>query len=313
MPGNTRVSLLVAAAAVLLTWWGEAGAQGAEFTLNCRADEVLVGISGRQGWWMDAIAARCRTVDANGSLATSVRTTPSRGGTGGTQRTFQCGRQEVVVGFSGSQGSNGYVLFVHELICAPWDAATRTGGSQWRTVSAFERKSGSGHWISDTCTQGRVGTRLRGRAGSYLDRLFDVGCNYVAGATPPARPAAARPAPPPPPRLTVAPSPVGPSGSYNVALCPQPENPPFSWQATSGATAYVVEYRNVSRGRTRTQRVSSTSTRPPAMFIKGDQYRWRVRGSNAAGDGPWSQFLGFTGVDGGSTGPCVSSGRQQYF
>src|SRR5690606_13591692 len=95
MTGNARVSLLVAAVAPLLTWGGQAGAQGAEFALNCRADEVLVGISGRQGWWMDAIAARCRTVAADGMLATAVRTTPSRGGTGGTQRTFQCGRQEV--------------------------------------------------------------------------------------------------------------------------------------------------------------------------------------------------------------------------
>lgn len=310
MKGTMRVSVFVAAVSPLLLWWGAAGAQGTEFTLNCRADEVLVGVSGRQGWWMDGIAARCRTVAANGSLAASVRTTAFRGGTDGTQRTFQCGREEVVVGFSGSQGSNGYVLFVHELICAPWAAGSRTAGSAWRTVTAFERKSGSGTWISDTCTQGRVGTRLRGRAGSYLDRLFDVGCNYVAGATPPTRPASTRP---PPPQITAAPTPVGPAGSYNVALCPQPENPLFSWQAVSGATAYIVEYHNVSRRRTRSQRAATTSTRPPAMFVNGDQYRWRVRGTNATGDGPWSQFLSFTGVEGGSTGPCVSSGRVQYF
>jgi hypothetical protein len=310
MTGTKSVSWLVVAVSPLLLWVGEASAQGAEFTLNCRADEVLVGVSGRQGWWMDAIAARCRSVNANGSLGTSVRTTAFRGGSGGTQRTVQCGREEVVAGFSGSLGSNGYVLYVHELICAPWAAGTRTAGTPWRTVNAFERKSGSGTWISDTCTQGRVGTRLRGRAGNYLDRLFDVGCNYAAGATPPSRPVVQRS---PPPQITAAPAPVGPAGSYNVTLCPQPENPLFSWQAAPSATAYIVEYHNVSRRRTQSQRVATTSTRPPAMFLSGEQYRWRVRGTNATGDGPWSEFLNFTGQQGDSASPCVSSGRQPYF
>lgn len=294
----------------LMLWSAAAGAQGTEYSLPCGVNRVLVGIRGRQGWWMDGIQGRCRTINANGTLGGTVNSTSYRGGSGGTLRTFQCSPAEVMVGYSGSQGSNGYVLHVHEVICAPWQPTTRTAGTPTRTISAFPKKSGSGKWMADSCFQGRIGTRLRVRAGQYLDRLLDMGCNYAAGATPPT-PAAAQP--PPPPQIAVAPAPIGPSGDYNVALCPLPQNPLFSWQKVSGATSYIVEYNNLSRNRTTTQKVSSSSTRPPATFLKDDQYSWRVRGNNSTGPGPWSSYLNFTGVAGASTGPCVISGRAQYF
>ncbi|HEX7062941.1 MAG TPA: hypothetical protein VF200_13280 [Woeseiaceae bacterium] len=178
---------VLAGALVLLqtTWPGEAAAQGTEFNLSCRDDEVLVGIRGRQGWWMGGIAARCRSVRSSGELDSPVRTTDWRGGDGGTQQTFDCGRNEVMVGYSGSQGDNGYVLYVHEVICAPWEPETKTAGTPTRTLRAFDEKSGSGHWIADSCFHGRVGTRLRGRAGMYLDRLTDIGCSYFPGAAQP--------------------------------------------------------------------------------------------------------------------------------
>lgn len=177
---------------LLLAWSGATAAQGTEFNLSCNADEVLVGISGRQGWWMDGIAARCRTVDANGALDAAVRSTAYRGGIDGALRSFDCGPAEVMVGYRGMQGSNGYVLHVHEVVCAPWQANTRTAGTATRTVSAFEEKSGSGQRMGDSCVQGRTGTRLRGRAGNYLDRLIDIGCSYAADATEPSGPIAQR-------------------------------------------------------------------------------------------------------------------------
>lgn len=307
--GVTGLRSILAALALTLGWllWpsGDVAAQGTEFNLSCNDNEVLVGIRGRQGWWMDGIAARCRQVNANGELASTVRTTAYRGGSGGTQRTFDCNRHEVMVGYSGALGDNGYVLQVHEVICAPWEASTRTAGTPTRALSAFERK-GSGRWMAESCFDGKVGSRLRGRAGIYLDRLGDIGCRYFPGATPPTRPAVQRPAPPPPPPVTSAPVPIGPSGTWNVALCPEPANPPFSWQPVSGAVAYIVEFRNETRNRTTTRRVTGTSTHAPAPFLEGHQYRWRVRGTNSQGDGPWSPYLGFTGVQGASAeGPCV--------
>ena len=302
---------------LLLVWSGGAAAQGAEFNLSCNANEALVGIRGRQGWWMDGLAGRCRTVNANGTLGTTVRSTVYRGGTGGTLRTFECNPAEVMVGYSGSQGDNGHVLYVSQVICAPWQANTKTAGTPTRTVTAFGKKfgSGSGQWIAGSCFQGKIGNRLRVRAGQYLDRIYDMGCSYAAGATLPTAPVAPpRPPPPPSPQITAAPSLIGPSGTYNVALCPEPANPKFSWQAAAGAAAYIVEYHNITRARTRTQRVSSTSTRPPARFVEGNEYRWRVRGTNSTGDGPWSPFLNFSGVKGTvSRMQCVTVSTAGYF
>ena len=169
---------------LLSGWPGAASTQGTEFNLSCRDGEVLVGIRGVQGWWMDGIGPRCRSVRPGGELARSVRDAGYGGGDGGTLQTFDCRPDEVMVGYAGSQGANGYVLYVHEVICAPWQPDTRTAGTPTTTVAAFERKGGPGQRIGDSCPPGTVGTRLRGRAGMYLDRLADVGCSWFPGALP---------------------------------------------------------------------------------------------------------------------------------
>lgn len=186
-----RMSAPAITGCFLLACSGGAAAQGTEFNLSCNSDEVLVGIGGRQSWWLEGIAARCRAVGEDGTLGASIRSTAYTGGTGGDFSTFDCKPAEVMVGFTGSQGDNGYVLHVHELVCAPWDAGTRTSRTAFtRTVTAFDRKPGSEQSINDSCLGGRVGTRLRGRAGRYLDRLIDIGCSYVAGASLPNGPKA---------------------------------------------------------------------------------------------------------------------------
>jgi hypothetical protein len=189
---RTLSSLPTAGALGLLLlsgWPGAAAAQGTEFNLSCRDGEVLVGIRGVQGWWMDGIGPRCRSVRPSGELARSVRDAGYGGGYEGTLQTFDCRPDEVMVGYTGSQGANGYVLYLHEVICAPWQPDTRTAGTPTRTLPAFEKNDAPGHLIADSCAQGTVGTRLRGRAGMYLDRLADIGCSYFTQAIPPVLPA----------------------------------------------------------------------------------------------------------------------------
>lgn len=181
---------------LLLACAGEAAAQGTEFNLSCHPQEVLVGISGRQGWWMEGIAGRCRVLEADGTLGAAVRSTGYVGGTHGTLRTFDCGPAEVMVGYRGAQGDNGYVLAVRQILCAPWQADRRVAGTQVRTVSAFDSKSAAGRPMAETCADGRVGTRLRGRAGRYLVTLFDIGCSDAAAAAPAARLTATHLSPP---------------------------------------------------------------------------------------------------------------------
>lgn len=295
----------LAAALGLLLWPSDsATAQGTAFTLSCNNDEVMAGIQGRQGWWMDGIAARCRKVNTNGELASAVRTTAYRGGTGGTLRTFDCTRHEVMVGYTAALGDNGYISSVREIVCAPWNPATRTAGVPVRPLGAFEAKGG-GKFVAGSCFQGKVGSGLRGRAGLYLDRLTDIDCRDFPGAVPPT-PRAPKPATPPPtpPKITTAPVPIGPSGSYNVSLCAMPPNPQFSWKAVSAAAAYILEYRNDTRNLTTTRTVHGTKSNPPP-FREGHNYRWRVRATNSQGDGPWSSYLSFTGVKGPAGKGCA--------
>src|SRR5690606_24804024 len=84
-------------------------------------------------------SARCRTVQENGELGGTVRSTAYTGGTVNTLRTFDCKPVEVMVGYGGSQGDNGYVLHVHEILCAPWQPDTRTAKTPARTARAFEK------------------------------------------------------------------------------------------------------------------------------------------------------------------------------
>lgn len=176
---SVRELLVPGAVTLLLTAPGPAEAQSREFNLSCEPDEVLVGISGRQGWWMDGIAARCRRVTASGELGAAVRTTAYAGGGTGALETFDCARDEVLVGYRGAQGENGYVLHLHVLHCAPWRSETRSAGTPARPVRAFTEKAAPAQPIGDACLEGRVGTRLRGRAGNYLDRLADIGCSAL--------------------------------------------------------------------------------------------------------------------------------------
>lgn len=182
MKGRFGTSVSAGAISVLLlTGSAAAGAEDQEFNLSCEPGEVLAGISGQQGWWMGAIAARCRSVQADGTLA-AVRTTAYRGGSEAPVRTFDCGPGEVMVGYHGMQGDNGYVLYVHEVLCAAWQADRRVAASAARVVPAFERRAGAGTPVADRCEQGRVGTRVRGRAGQYLTRLMDIGCSHPSAA-----------------------------------------------------------------------------------------------------------------------------------
>ena len=87
------------------------------------------------------------------------------------------------------------------------------------------------------------------------------------------------------PPVTVAPTPAGPIG--NVPNLPNPSA--FSWAPVASATGYDVE---VFQGATAT--TAGTTWTPPAPFAAGQAQFWRVRGTNAAGAGPWSAWATFT-------------------
>jgi hypothetical protein len=232
---------------------------------------------------MDRISPRCRAVSNDGTLASAVTTRGGAGGTGGTALgPYDCRAGEVMVGLSGSQGSNGHVLYVHQVICAPWAAATRTAGTPTRTRSAFPQKSPplvNGTWLAQSCFQGQVATALVGRAGDYVDRLTGLGCRHVAGATVP------QPAPRPQPVARVRPDHrrAGPDRAVRHATtcryCPDPDNPRFRWNACSATRPPTPSSSATSR---RTGRRLVGSARPGATRRGGSSRATSTSGASGA-------------------------------
>lgn len=88
--GRARVANLLIAAAVLsmLPVLAQA-APPPRYEFNCPvAGQVMVGIEGWQGWWMDGIRTICANVDVtSGAIGGNVRMTPVAGTQKGTIRT----------------------------------------------------------------------------------------------------------------------------------------------------------------------------------------------------------------------------------
>lgn len=175
---------------------------GEAATYACPSGSVMIGIQGRQGQWMDGVKGVCAKLATDGGVdRTSTTSTTYVGGTGGTSGTYYCAPGYVVAGFAGSQGT--YVNSIHSLTCAPWSAATRTGGNNVTARSAFAQKGGT--FLSELCTYGRVSTGIEGSAKTVKEGIwpfqvtktylatFGVSCNYAPGATIPQT--AARPQP----------------------------------------------------------------------------------------------------------------------
>jgi hypothetical protein len=182
--------------AALVLWPGQAEA----FNVNCGSNGVMVGISGRQGWWMDRVTPRCRSINSDGTLSSTISSGGSAGSNGGTAKgPFTCPQNHVVVGITGSASTSGTrrVLYVHELICLPWVPETRRplqGTTITRAAFPVTNPIGvKGHYLAHSCQPGQVATGLSGSAGSYINSITGIGCRLAPGATAPA-PVARRPA-----------------------------------------------------------------------------------------------------------------------
>jgi hypothetical protein len=229
-----RVGLpAIGLAVALVLWSGQVEASKA-FNVNCGADGVMVGISGRQGWWMDQITPQCRTINSDGTLSSALRSGGSAGGNGGTAKgPFTCPQGHVVVGITGSASTSGTrrVLYVHELRCFPWAPETRTPVASGPQIfrAAFPRTNPigiKGNSLMQDCPThlGQVATGLSGWADTYIDGIRDLGCRLAPGATPPPKGSASRPPPKP---ATSSPAPVAAPQPASTAPDLQP-----AWSGT---------------------------------------------------------------------------------
>jgi hypothetical protein len=164
------------------------------FAFNCPAPgQVMVGIQGWQGWWMDGVRAVCANVNVtSGAVGGNLGTTPVAGTEKGTMRTFRCPHGQAMVGFSG--GRRTYVDQIETISCRAVAAGGLTHGPTM-TINAFPTKRmpqppQSGHqalqgYIGRVCGEGQAVVGIDGNAGTFLD-TFAMTCSYLPGATLPA-------------------------------------------------------------------------------------------------------------------------------
>ena len=166
------------------------GPGGGAFRLMCPGNQVLVGLTGRAGEWMDQVAPVCVTVHIASWVGTP-RPGRATGGSGGGPFTSMCPRDSVVVGFSGY--SLEYVFNIG-LTCRHMGPK----GVEWKTASptlvggTLDIGSTAGFF----CPADHAAYGIIGRSGSYVDRFGLAFEGYIDSSPVPA-PAPA-PAPPRP-------------------------------------------------------------------------------------------------------------------
>ncbi|MBX2868691.1 MAG: hypothetical protein KTR18_08450 [Acidiferrobacterales bacterium] len=136
------------------------GPGGTGFKFDCPADEALVGIEIRSGWWIDAIRPFCATVNGT-NTGEVIGATEFVGGDGGILDSRICQEGSVMNGLLGKSGAyiDSLRLECLDLASADIDNIGVLGGT------------GGGSFQPIRCPEGLFPKSLRGRADGYLDAL----------------------------------------------------------------------------------------------------------------------------------------------
>jgi len=154
------------------------GHDGEVFEDECPEGEVIIGMVGRAGAFIDQVQVQCGVIELTSSepgsisvgLEAGTMLEPPRGGEGGDEFHLSCGAGEAVVGFGGSAG---FFLDRLSLSCAPVELIhhPQTGvlsvglGSRASTGMV----GGVGGWPFDQgCPAGEIATTIQGRSAGVI-------------------------------------------------------------------------------------------------------------------------------------------------
>ncbi len=159
------------------TGWSYLDAWGAE---GCGASQVIVGLVGRSGLYLDQIGEHCATPSILEDTTTTPYTyslvltpgtdAPPRGGTGGEPYDARCPAGEIVVGLSGRSGD---LVDQISFSCAHFEVVDLAGSSDpprfairevlgSRTLVPLQAGGTGGEPFDLPCPTDRAAARLRG-------------------------------------------------------------------------------------------------------------------------------------------------------
>lgn len=234
---------------------GNGGTAGTAF---CSDTEVMAGIYGEYGQWMDRLGVRCVKVDVAGNWIGTPRNGPARGAASSSSKSrfsIDCANGSAVMGFSGAAGS-----FIHRIAlrCKDLAANARTSGSN--AALGARGASGGTAFSALTCdADGRPAEGFEIRSGWYVDAA-KLHCKQRI---PPAPSALTRPSP----------------GSVVTVARPR-----FTWRKTALANRYELR---ITQGSSISELVTDTTWLPTTdlPFRGGERVSWWVRSCNDNGCG----------------------------
>lgn len=140
------------------------GDGGHPFDLPCNADEILVGIHGRAGSYIDQVQGFCARFERGGWMG-APRRTATAGGATGTGFDQVCPTGQAVVGLAGRAKS-----FVDQLqvICSRLNPDGTTSGTESLALAPAGGSGGDPYQMHCGTDPARG---LQGRAGSLVDRI----------------------------------------------------------------------------------------------------------------------------------------------
>ena len=131
---------------------------------GCSNGNVLVGIEGRQDWYIDAIRGVCAAPGTQYYSYNGVRH-PLRGGSGGTTFAQFCGTGRAVVGL---EVKVGWYIDSVRIMCRQLDSATRVSGPVFYGPVGH---GGDGGTLTTAVCPDRPVTGLSIGYGSYVHRI----------------------------------------------------------------------------------------------------------------------------------------------
>ena len=170
--GAALISILPTLVLADLTTPVAGGVGGKEFALACKPGEVMVGVQGRAGMWIDRLGPQCVEVSKQTGLwpqVSPISSAGATGGMGGTSFVRTCPRNFAVHAFNGIRGQYVNQLIVH---CRQLSAGMKTAGSVvlLPPVGTAGLPPGT-NFGTLSCPQDRAATGLFGKSGIYVDSV----------------------------------------------------------------------------------------------------------------------------------------------
>lgn len=151
------------------------GGGGGHFVEECPEGEVIIGLVGRAGVYVDRIQVQCGIIELTSSEPATFEVSlepgtmlEHHGGDGGSEFSLACEPGQAVVGFSGRSGK---YLDRISLRCAPVMMTDDMALGFGETVDTDSKGGGGGGEFSLDCPAGEVATIAQGRSGKFVDAL----------------------------------------------------------------------------------------------------------------------------------------------